>query len=65
LLARHYPNNDLSQKVTRTMPLCAYPSIALFTGGDRDDADSWVCSQALPSSSTGTSYLHEALLRLD
>jgi feruloyl esterase len=65
LLARHYANNEPSQKVTRTMPLCAYPSMALFTGGDRDDADSWVCSQAAPSSSTGTSYLHEALLKLD
>ena len=70
LIARHYADNDLTQKVTRTMPLCVYPSIALFTDGDRNDGESWVCSQQAPSGSgttttTSTSYLHEALLKLD
>jgi feruloyl esterase len=66
LLARHYGDNDLANKVTRTMPLCAYPSTALFTGGNLNDGDSWVCSQQTPSSSNrSTSYLHEALLKLD
>jgi feruloyl esterase len=66
LLAVHYANNDPSKKVTRTMPLCAYPSTALFTGGNVKDGDAWVCSQTPRSgSSTNASYLHEASLRLD
>jgi feruloyl esterase len=67
LLARHYANNDLTNKVTRTMPLCAYPSTALFTGGEgnRNDGEAWVCSQSAPVGSTSASYLHEALLKLD
>ncbi|HUN59670.1 MAG TPA: tannase/feruloyl esterase family alpha/beta hydrolase [Candidatus Binataceae bacterium] len=66
LLAVHYPKNDPSKKVDRTMPLCAYPSTALFTGGNLKDGDAWVCSQTPPSGSTSnTSYLHEASLKLD
>lgn len=65
LLAVHHANNDPSQKVTRAMPLCVYPSTALFTGGDRNDAEAWVCSQSAPSGSTTTNYLHEASLEID
>lgn len=67
LLARHYDKNDLANKVTRTMPLCAYPSTALFAGGDadRNNGDAWVCSQTAPSAGTEATYLHEALLNLN
>jgi len=67
LLAVHYANNDSSQKITRTMPLCPYPSTALFTGGDVNDGDAWVCSdQSAPSGTTSTaSYVHQASLKLD
>ena len=31
--------------VTRTRPLCAYPEIARYIGGDTDRAESFACSQ--------------------
>ena len=46
IIATHYQNNDPSTGVvTRTMPLCPYPAMAVFTGGDVNVADNWVCQR--------------------
>src|SRR5262249_15568635 len=44
IIAAHFQNNDPSTGVvTRTMPLCPYPEVAAFTGGDVNVAANWVC----------------------
>lgn len=43
IIATHYTNNDPTEPVDRTMPLCAYPEVATFTGGNVDQADNWRC----------------------
>ena len=46
IIATHYQNNDPSAGiVTRTMPLCPYPAVAVFTGGDVNVAANWVCQR--------------------
>jgi Tannase and feruloyl esterase len=51
IIAAHYENNDLSEPIDRTMPLCAYPETAVYNGtGDVDVASSWTCEE--PSSSS-------------
>lgn len=46
IIATHYQDNDPSTGVvTRTMPLCPYPAVAVFTGGDVNVADNWVCKR--------------------
>ena len=43
--AAHYVNNDPTQTVDRTMPLCPYPTQATFNGtGDVNAAASWSCA---------------------
>jgi feruloyl esterase len=41
--ATHYVNNDPSQGVAFTRPLCSYPQEAVFTGGNPDEASNFVC----------------------
>ncbi|HTR27455.1 MAG TPA: tannase/feruloyl esterase family alpha/beta hydrolase [Terriglobales bacterium] len=42
--ATHYKDNDPTTGiVTRTMPLCPYPTTAKFLGGNVNDAKNWVC----------------------
>jgi feruloyl esterase len=44
IIASHYTNDDPSQPVDRTMPLCAYPEQAVYDGvGPVNDASSWSC----------------------
>lgn len=44
IIARHFQNNDpTSDVITRTMPLCPYPEMARFKGGDANQASSWRC----------------------
>jgi feruloyl esterase len=43
IIATHYLNNDPSQGVAFTRPLCSYPQGAVFTGGNPNDALSFVC----------------------
>ena len=46
IIATHYQNDDPSTGiVTRTMPLCPYPAVAKFTGGDVNVAANWVCQR--------------------
>lgn len=46
IIATHYQDNDPSTGVvTRTMPLCPYPAVAVFTGGDVNEADNWICKR--------------------
>jgi len=44
IIASHYANDDQSQPVDRTMPLCSYPEQAVYDGVDQvDNASSWSC----------------------
>jgi len=44
IVAAHFQDNDPSTGVvTRTMPLCPYPEIARFKGGDVTKASNWEC----------------------
>jgi feruloyl esterase len=44
ILATHYLNNDPSQGVVFTRPLCSYPQEAVYKGsGDPNDAANFVC----------------------
>ena len=44
IVAAHFQDNDpTSGIVTRTMPLCPYPEVATFQGGDATDASNWTC----------------------
>ena len=46
IIATHFQTNDPSTGVvTRTMPLCPYPEVAVFTGGDVNVAANWVCQR--------------------
>jgi len=66
LLAVHFANNDPStKKTTRTMPLCAYPATALFTGGNMNDADAWVCEPSDAPNTSLDNYLRNAAFKLD
>lgn len=44
IIAAHYTNNDPTQPVTRTMPLCPFPTAATYVGGDVSRAASWNCT---------------------
>ncbi len=45
IVATHYTNNDPTQPVTRTMPLCKFPEQATYNGnGDVKQASSWSCT---------------------
>jgi feruloyl esterase len=44
IIAAHFQDNDpTTGMVTRTMPLCPYPKMAKFRGGNVTDARNWVC----------------------
>jgi feruloyl esterase len=44
IIASKYVNDNPSQRVTRTMPLCKFPEQARYDGvGDPNDAASWMC----------------------
>jgi feruloyl esterase len=43
IIASHFTDNDLTMPVDRTMPLCAYPEVAAYVGGNADEASSWRC----------------------
>lgn len=44
IIGAHFQNNDPTTGIiTRTMPLCPYPKIAVFGGGDVSQASSWKC----------------------
>ncbi len=46
IIAAHYQNNDPTTGiVTRTMPLCPYPEVAVFTGGKVNVAANWACQR--------------------
>ncbi|MGE0823148.1 MAG: tannase/feruloyl esterase family alpha/beta hydrolase [Candidatus Binatia bacterium] len=46
LIAVHFQdNNPTTGVVTRSMPLCPYPEVAVFTGGDVNVAANWVCQR--------------------
>ena len=48
ILAAHFKDNDpTSGIITRTMPLCPYPEVAVFTGGDVSQASNWKCKRQL------------------
>ena len=48
IIAAHYKGNDPSTGiVTRTMPLCPYPKMARFNGGDVTKARNWACERDL------------------
>jgi Tannase and feruloyl esterase len=44
IIATHYVNNDPSQGVDRTMPLCPYPQVATLGSGAVNVASSWTCA---------------------
>ena len=44
IIATNYVNDDPSQGVARTRPLCLYPKVAVYDGsGSFDDAANFVC----------------------
>src|SRR5262249_7436011 len=43
IVATHYNANDPAQGVEFQRPLCPFPDIAFFTGGDPNDASSFRC----------------------
>ena len=46
IVATKFVNNQASQGVALTRPLCAYPDVARWTGrGDPNSADNFVCTQ--------------------
>jgi feruloyl esterase len=46
IIASCYLHNDVSTGVvTRTMPLCPYPAVAVFMGGDVNVAANWTCTK--------------------
>jgi len=45
IVAYHFVDNDLTKPIDRTMPLCAYPEVAVYKGGDVNLASSWRCKQ--------------------
>src|SRR5262249_11047127 len=46
IIASSYLNNNVfTGVVTRTMPLCPYPEVAVFTGGDVNEASNWRCKR--------------------
>jgi len=44
LIATKFTNNDPTKPATMTRPLCVYPSESKYTGGDPNDAKSFVCT---------------------
>jgi Tannase and feruloyl esterase len=66
LLAVHFKNNDPSTKtITRTMPLCAYPATALYTGGKVNGEEAWVCGPSAAPNHPLESYLRNAAFKLE
>jgi feruloyl esterase len=48
IVAAHFLDNDpTTGVVTRTMPLCPYPEVAQFLGGDVNHAANWSCKPTL------------------
>jgi len=44
IIAKHFLDNDRNTGVvTRSMPLCSYPEIAHFNGGEVSQASNWSC----------------------
>jgi Tannase and feruloyl esterase len=45
IVATHFANNNPTQPITRTMPLCKFPEQARYNGtGDVNSAANWTCS---------------------
>ncbi len=48
ILAAHFKDNDPTTGIiTRTMPLCPYPKMAVFQGGSVNQASNWKCERQL------------------
>jgi feruloyl esterase len=48
ILAAHFKENDPTTGIiTRTMPLCPYPTVAAFQGGNVNEASNWKCKRQL------------------
>ena len=46
ILSAHFKDNDPTTGIiTRTMPLCPYPQVAVFRGGDVNQASNWSCAR--------------------
>jgi hypothetical protein len=43
IIASHFNNNEPASFVDRTMPLCVFPEVAVFKGGNKFTASSWKC----------------------
>jgi feruloyl esterase len=44
IIASHHVNDEITQPVDRTMPLCSYPEQAVYNGtGNVDKAPNWSC----------------------
>jgi feruloyl esterase len=43
IIASHFNNNDPTSFVDRRMPLCAFPEVAVFKGGNKFIASRWKC----------------------
>lgn len=43
LIATKFKNDEVSKGVLQQRPLCPYPDIATFVGGDKRKADKWAC----------------------
>jgi len=47
--AAHFKDNDpTSGIITRTMPPCPYPQVAVFRAGDGNEASNWSCVRRVP-----------------
>ena len=48
IVAAHFKDNDPTTGIiTRTMPLCPYPRVAVFQGGNVNEASNWKCKRQL------------------
>ena len=48
IVAAHFKdNNPTTGIITRTMPLCPYPRVAVFQGGNVNEASNWKCKRQL------------------
>jgi feruloyl esterase len=45
IIATKFPNDDATQPVLTTRPLCPYPQVATYNGsGSTDDATNFACA---------------------
>jgi len=43
IIATKYVNDDIKSGVAFQRPLCVYPAVARYTGGDKNSASSFEC----------------------